>query len=668
MATENLRVLIVSGNPKRRKLLREALAMQSPPPEIGEAASTAAAFTELGGGNWQAVIFDCAPEDTDALTAVPQIVHMAPYAALIVTSDCEEVVKLALEAGASHGIVVSDSFAAHLPVALESAVRVSALRRSARWAEQRLSEMNSSLLAIRNASEFVSSEREPKRLLQQTFEALVEARGYNSAVVVLTGDGNAVRDVLQVNPPESFRECGERLLRGDWPECLLEALRRPGEVIVVPDDGPCDECRPKPANQEEGAFATALQEHGKVFGVVCVAAPSELLQAPEEQELLRGLAGNLTLAHHTVERETLRREAVEALRQSERKFRELAESAPAGIAIFDHNADFLYANPVLLQMLGYEGVADLNTVEILDHLAPEYREFVAARMSRRQRGEAVSSEIETEAVRKDGSYVDLHVLVASITLPDGPGAVTYCVDITARKEAERRLLAQQDDLRALAAELGLAEERDRRRAAAMLHDTVVQQLVSAKLTLGIARKDGNDQERDGLLQDVSALLQQCLDNSRSLMYELSTSALYEIGFEQAVRTLCTGIEEQLGLKVSFRADAEPRPLGADLQIMLFLDVRQLLTRAATYAHATEASVALARVGDSIEITVSDNGVGAAAAETAEGPQPGNGRGLYSIRERLQYFGGSVEVASTPDTGSKVVLRAPLASSAEEAPA
>lgn len=659
MTAENLHVLIVSDSSARRELLRGVLEKHSPSLEISEASSVEAAVIELGGGNFQAVILDYTAQEPPTGAAVAQIGHVAPYAALIVTSDRDEVVNAAVEAGATSGLVIAGDLAGQLLIALDGALRAAALRRSARWAEQRLSEMNSSLLAIRNASEFVTSERDPRRLLKQTFEALIEARGYHSAMIVLTADGHKARDVLHVNPPASFRQCGERLLRGDWPECLLDALQNPGAVIVIPAEGSCDECRPQPANEHEGAFATSLDERGRVYGVVCVSAPVELLSSPDEQELLRGLAANLTLAHHIVERETLRREAVESLRKSERKFRELVESAPLGIALFDHKEAFLYANPSLLQMLGYERVADLNTVELLDHVAPEYRDFIAERLSGRRRGETVSPDIEIEAVRKDGSRLTLHVLLASITLPDGLGAILYCVDITARKEAERRLLAQQDDLRALAAELGLAEERERRRVAAMLHDTVVQQLVSAKLTLGIARESKADLEREARLQEVSDLLQEGLSNSRSLMYELSTSALYEIGFEQAVRALCDRFEEQAGLKVSFSDDRQPCPLGTDLKIMLFLDVRQLLTTATTEAHATEASVSLARAGDDIEITVADNGAVRVADEGTEGQAPLTGRGLYSISERLRYFGGAVKVAPRPGGGSIVTLRAPL---------
>jgi PAS domain S-box-containing protein len=138
-----------------------------------------------------------------------------------------------------------------------------------------------------------------------------------------------------------------------------------------------------------------------------------------------------------VEDITARKLAEEALRESEAKFRLLAETSPCGIFIYRPNGTFCYVNPQMVAFVGYSA-EDLGAMTIWDLVDPESRQFVRARGESRSRGEDVPSRYEMKIVTKDGGvrYVDF---AATRTEFDGePAFLGTAFDITANKQLERQ--------------------------------------------------------------------------------------------------------------------------------------------------------------------------------------------------------------------------------------
>ena len=114
-------------------------------------------------------------------------------------------------------------------------------------------------------------------------------------------------------------------------------------------------------------------------------------------------------------------------------------------------------------------------------------------------------------------------------------------DISERKEAEAKLLAYQEQLRALTSELGLIEERERRRIASELHDQIGQNLALCKLKVTALEKTAADEEMKGELSAVRRLLECSIQDARSLIFDLSPPVLYELGFQAALEWLAEWI-------------------------------------------------------------------------------------------------------------------------------
>jgi len=224
----------------------------------------------------------------------------------------------------------------------------------------------------------------------------------------------------------------------------------------------------------------------------------------------------------------------------------------------------------------------------------------------------------------------------------------------------------QRQLRSLASEMSLTEERERHRIAVDLHDRVGRNLFEIKLKLR-ALEQTPDNDRAARLEEIGQVIDKTIQETRSLTGELGTPILYELGFEAAMEWLAEKIEGEHGLEVKLIDDRRPKPLTDDVRVVLFRSVGELLHNALKHAGATRVEVAMHRHEDQIRVEVMDNGRGFDSADVWTRAVKTGGMGLFSIRERLAHFGGTCEVESTPGAGTTVRLTAPLdtASLAEE---
>jgi signal transduction histidine kinase len=228
-----------------------------------------------------------------------------------------------------------------------------------------------------------------------------------------------------------------------------------------------------------------------------------------------------------------------------------------------------------------------------------------------------------------------------------------------RKQAEEERQAYQQHLQSLASDLLFTEERERRRFAIDLHDSIGQVLAMTKLKLDMLQAQMESAKLAGDLDEARQFVGQAIQQARSLTFELSPPVLYEVGLEAALEDLVERIEERHGLRINFTDDRRPKPVGEDLRIYLFRAVRELLVNIVKHANARSVKVAVGRRDDEIRIEVADDGVGFEASDLNSHMSRGGKFGLFSIKERLQHLGGHLEIVSGPEEGTKVILLAPV---------
>ncbi len=232
-------------------------------------------------------------------------------------------------------------------------------------------------------------------------------------------------------------------------------------------------------------------------------------------------------------------------------------------------------------------------------------------------------------------------------------------EIAERKKAQDKLLIYQEQLRSLASELSLSEERIRRQMATNVHDRIGQTLAISKIKLESVRESVSSQELSKSLKEISGLISQTIESTRSLTFELSPPVLYELGFEAAVEWLVRHTEEQHGLSARFKDDGKYKPLDDNIKILLFQGVRELLVNTAKHSEAKKVTVSIRRVKNEIRVSVEDDGVGFDASQVQLRKYRKGGFGLFNIRERLRHIGGFVDIDSKSSHGTRVTLSAPI---------
>jgi len=268
---------------------------------------------------------------------------------------------------------------------------------------------------------------------------------------------------------------------------------------------------------------------------------------------------------------------------------------------------------------------------------------------------------EIDVVAKDGTERVCEVVVVPLRGTRGDVSATVGVyrDITDRKRTEKELLARQRQLQALAARLSLAEERERRRIADQLHDSVAQNLAFAKMQLGALRSELSSDEALSHLDKAGQSIDEAIGDTRCLIRELSPSLLYQVGLGEALEQLCEGHAERHGISCECRNEAGTIDTKEAVRIVLYQAVRELLTNAAKHARANKVTVLLQCREGNIRIIVEDDGVGFDASEAALLPDESGGFGLFSIRERLSRMGGRLVIESEPRRGTRATLVVPL---------
>ncbi len=347
---------------------------------------------------------------------------------------------------------------------------------------------------------------------------------------------------------------------------------------------------------------------------------------------------------------TERRRTREALLAAEGRYRLIVQEAARGIIITDDHAVVLEANPAACNFFG-RPASELIGRPIERFFTHDDLEYIRRKTQAVVQGQTV--DWDRPLRRPEGSTIYLEG--SANLLLDGR-ILLIMNDVTARKESEHLLREYQDRLKSLAVELTRVEEEQKRRLAVDLHDRVGQALALCKLKLGLLGQELPPGKTGDLLNDVSALIEQTIADTHTLSFELYPPVLRELGLAPAAEWLVEQIHRQYPLDLRFVEDNPPRHIEHDLRTVLFRCLQELLMNVVRHANARAATVTLQGDDRLVRLCVEDDGVGFDAEKAFDAR---TGFGLFSIRERLTYFGGNVLVSSRPGKGSTVVLTVPL---------
>ncbi len=219
-------------------------------------------------------------------------------------------------------------------------------------------------------------------------------------------------------------------------------------------------------------------------------------------------------------------------------------------------------------------------------------------------------------------------------------------------EAERR----SEQLRQLASELTLTEQRERQRLAQVLHDGLQQILVGAKYRLALFdRSKGTKQTA----LEVANIIDDAIETSRSLTAELSPPILHQSGLLAALEWLVRWMHDKQGLRVDLVAGGKIRLNQRELDVFLFQAIKELLFNVIKHAGVKESRVRVNRKDGRIQVTVEDEGSGFDPSQLRAAGGKSGGFGLFNLSERLNMLGGSMKIDSSSGKGSRILLSVPM---------
>jgi signal transduction histidine kinase len=159
------------------------------------------------------------------------------------------------------------------------------------------------------------------------------------------------------------------------------------------------------------------------------------------------------------------------------------------------------------------------------------------------------------------------------------------------------------------------------------------------------------------IDELIKLIEQMSEETRSLTYEMSPPLLYEIGLDAALEWLGEHFQARYGLPCSFECSDPPENLDIDARIVLFQAARELLFNVVKHAHAKSATITCVRSAERVCLTVRDDGVGFDPSKVSVS----KGFGLFSMRERMEHSGGTIEIKSRSDAGTSITMSLPVKS-------
>ncbi len=230
--------------------------------------------------------------------------------------------------------------------------------------------------------------------------------------------------------------------------------------------------------------------------------------------------------------------------------------------------------------------------------------------------------------------------------------------------SEKALREQQEQLRALSAQLSEVEEAERGKLGRELHDQAGQNLTALSLTLKLVRtqlaSSAHDpallNQIDERLEDASDLVRETTQRIRNVMEDLQPPALDEFGLAAALRWYAAKFTARTNVLVEVTSP-EPAPRRPpQVEIALFHIAQEALTNVARHAQATRVSIQLDLDAENTRMIIRDNGLGFTPQllpqlDSANRPH----WGLRIMAERAEAIGGSCLIESVPSQGTKVLV-------------
>jgi len=351
---------------------------------------------------------------------------------------------------------------------------------------------------------------------------------------------------------------------------------------------------------------------------------------------------------------TERERAIEKVREAEAKARSLIEQVPVVVYTYDSKLGLTAApdvSPQIEALLGYDRSEwEANPMLWAELIHPDDRDRVIAE-SERTDASGEPFDIEYRMIAKDGRTVWVHDHARVISRDESGKPHIWLgifIDITDRRVAEQ---TREALLRSLVA----AQEEERRRIAADIHDDSVQKMTAVGLRLEALRRRMGDAEDPAAVETLIDTVGAAIARLRHLLFELRPPALDREGLGAALRQYLDETQREAGLSVALENRLLEEP-PHEIRAIAYRIAQEAVTNALRHAAGTQVDVLVESRDGGVLVRVRDDGVG--MPHGVVGQSAGH-LGIRTMRERAELAGGWFRVDTSPGQGTVVSFWLPV---------
>jgi len=357
---------------------------------------------------------------------------------------------------------------------------------------------------------------------------------------------------------------------------------------------------------------------------------------------------------------TERKKALDALAESEAKYRQLFESESDAVMIFDAaTRQFEDANPATLDLFGYSK-AEFVALTVEDISAEKDKTRISV-------NQVIQEDLQSTKVplryfkRKDGTVFPGEISAGKFISADRTKIIGAVRDITDRLQAEKKI-------RALNQQLIKAQENERNRIAGYLHDHVAQDLSSLKIGLETLFDNQGEvpAEIGAKICELSKILQDSITAVRDLSYDLHPPGMDQLGLVRTANQFCEDFSEKNNISVDFyTAGMKDLKLEFDTEINLYRLIQEGLNNVKKHAQASHAAIRLVASSPNIILRIEDNGQGFDVERRLARSFREKRLGLSSMEERVSLLAGTMTIKSQPSKGTSLFIEVPCKERADD---
>lgn len=347
--------------------------------------------------------------------------------------------------------------------------------------------------------------------------------------------------------------------------------------------------------------------------------------------------------------------AIETLKASEMKYRSLFTNMSLGILEVNNEEQIVYANEAMEKISGYS-ITELTGKNAGSLFLGKTKTQKQQTDIRKLRAQGEASVYELATVRKNGEAALWVISGAPVFDAEGKvkGSVGIHWDITDIRKMEQKLLEEQINREKAVFEATLqAEEDQRSQIGRDLHDGVGQMLAYMTLYMNMIKAKG--QYGNDELEELQPTTKQTLEQVRTLSRNLAPPAIRDLGLRDAVIEMINSykILKTPVFKLSIYDQPEDEKIAIGKKIVMYRVLQELLNNTYKYAEACKVHVKIYIKQKQLHMQYSDNGKGFDKSKIKKGV------GLESIRSRIKYHRGDVEIITSPGKGFSALLKIPL---------